>query len=68
MTAVARDAVVVDGFSRFDLGAAIGRDEAVHIGLKAGGVTTSFLAEATKYGGVRKPPDEATTRETTEPH
>jgi hypothetical protein len=66
MTAVARDAVVVGGFSRFDLGAAIGRDEAVHVGLKAGGVTTAFLAEANRYGGVRR--TEARASETTEPH
>jgi hypothetical protein len=55
MTSLARDARVVDGFSRAELGVAVGRDEVVHIGLAAGGLTTAFLAEAARYDGVRRP-------------
>jgi predicted RNA-binding protein YlxR (DUF448 family) len=53
MIAAARGATVVDAFDRRALGAAVGRDEAVHIGLAGGGLTTAFLADVARYDGVR---------------
>jgi uncharacterized protein len=56
MAAAARDAQLVDVFARHDLGAAMGRDEAVHIGLMSGGLTKAFVIDATRYDGVRQKP------------
>jgi uncharacterized protein len=56
MAATAREAQLVDVFARRDLGAAMGRDEAVHIGLMSGGLTKAFVIDATRYDGVRKKP------------
>ena len=53
MAAAARGAKVIDTFDRQDLGAAVGREEAVHIGLEHGGLTKTFVIEATRYDGVR---------------
>lgn len=53
MIAAVRGAPVVDAFDRRELGAALGRDEVVHIGLRAGGLTDAFVAEAARYQGVR---------------
>jgi len=53
MAAAARGAKVIDLFARAELGAAVGREEAVHIGLAAGGLTAAFAAESERYGGVR---------------
>ena len=53
MAAAARGAKVIDTFERQDLGAAVGREEAVHIGLEQGGLTKNFVVEAGRYDGVR---------------
>ncbi|MBL8643303.1 MAG: RNA-binding protein [Rhodospirillaceae bacterium] len=53
MVACARGAKVVDVFNRHEIGAALGRDEAVHVGLTSGGLTTVFLTEVARYDGVR---------------
>ncbi len=53
MVATARAAHVVDAFDRYEMGAALGRDEAVHVGLASGGLTTVFLTEVARYEGVR---------------
>jgi hypothetical protein len=55
MVAAAREAAVVESFTRAELGAAMGRDDAVHIGLAPGGVTTAFVVETARYDGVRRP-------------
>jgi len=56
MVASVRGAPVVDVFDRHELGAAVGRDEVVHVGLAKGGLTAVFLAEAARYDGVRSKP------------
>ena len=56
MMAAARGAILIDTFERSDLGAAIGREEVVHIGLANGGVTKAFVAEVARYEGVRLKP------------
>lgn len=56
MIASVRGAPVVDAFARNELGPAVGRVEAVHVGLASGGLTTVFLAEAARYNGVRSKP------------
>lgn len=53
MAAAARGAVVVEAFDRRELGAVMGRDETVHIGLERGGLTDAFLADVGRYEGVR---------------
>jgi predicted RNA-binding protein YlxR (DUF448 family) len=53
MAAAARGVKIVELFARSELGAAVGRDEAVHIGLTAGGLTEAFTAESERYDGVR---------------
>jgi uncharacterized protein len=53
MAAAARGAKVIDAFERRDLGAAVGREEAVHIGLAQGGLTKAFVTDAERYDGVR---------------
>ena len=54
MAAAARGAQMIDLFERRDLGAAMGRDEAVHIGLSKGGLTDAFVIDAMRYDGVRQ--------------
>jgi hypothetical protein len=54
MVAAARGARVVEVFTRRELGPAVGRDEAVHIGLAAGGLTETFATDAARYEGVRQ--------------
>lgn len=53
MIAAAHSAAVIEAFSRSEMGQAVGREEAVHIGLAAGGLTAAFLADALRYDGVR---------------
>ncbi|MBL8628108.1 MAG: RNA-binding protein [Rhodospirillaceae bacterium] len=57
MVAAVRGAAVVDAFDRHDIGAALGREEAVHVGLANGGLTTVFLTEVARYDGVRRRPE-----------
>ena len=53
MIAAVRGAPMICAFARQDLGGAVGRVEAVHIGLAAGGLTSSFVTETARYEGVR---------------
>jgi len=59
MAAAVRGAKVIDAFTRSDLGAAVGREEAVHIGLVHGGLTKAFVTDAERYEGVRIKPAHA---------
>jgi len=45
---------LVDEFTGAELGAALGRDVAVHVALLPGRLTTALVEDATRYGGVRK--------------
>lgn len=53
MSALVRAAAVVDVFTSAELGAALGRDMAVHVGLSSGRLTTMILEDANRYGGLR---------------
>jgi len=50
--ALAPGVPVVDLFSGDDLGQALGREHAVHVGLEAGGLTKALATEAARYAGV----------------
>lgn len=51
--ALAPGVAMVSCLSAAELGAALGRDHAVHIALKAGPLTDSFIAEARRLAGFR---------------
>ena len=52
VTGMAPDAEVIDAFTSAELGQAVGRDHAVHVGLVSDKLTTSLAAESKKYYGV----------------
>ena len=52
-TALVPHAPVVDVFTGAEMGAALGRDAAVHVALRAGGLTTALIEDAARYAGVR---------------
>lgn len=52
-TALVPHVPVVDAFTGAEMGAALGRDAAVHVALRAGGLTTALIEEAARYVGVR---------------
>ena len=52
-TALVPRAPVVDVFTGAEMGAALGRDAAVHVAMRAGGLTTALIEEAARYEGVR---------------
>ena len=56
-TALVPHVPVVDAFTGAEMGAALGRDAAVHVALRAGGLTTALIEEAARYDGVRKTTD-----------
>ena len=45
---------VVNVFTGAELGAALGRDAAVHVALRAGTLTSTLIEEAARYAGVKK--------------
>lgn len=53
MTARAGVVPVITCFSRVELGAALGRDEAVHVALEAGHLASSFMAAVERLKGFR---------------
>lgn len=53
--ALAPHVPVVNVFTGAELGAALGRDAAVHVALLPGRLTTTLLEDAARYGGVRQP-------------
>ncbi len=53
--ALVPDVPVVDVFSGAELGAALGRDAAVHVVLRPGRLATMLLDDAARYAGVRAP-------------
>jgi predicted RNA-binding protein YlxR (DUF448 family) len=55
MTARAGALPIVGCFGRRELGAALGRDEAVHVALEAGSLATRFLAAVERLEGFRRP-------------
>jgi predicted RNA-binding protein YlxR (DUF448 family) len=60
LCALAPHVPVVDAFAAAELGAALGRDAAVHVGLASGGLTASLSDDAARYQGVKArpaPPD-----------
>jgi uncharacterized protein len=52
VTGLAPDAEVIDAFTSAELGQAVGRDHAVHVGLSSDKLTTGLVAESKKYLGV----------------
>lgn len=54
MVAAAKGLPLVEAFNRSELGEALGRDEAVHVGLAHGALTASFVIEAGRYAGVKE--------------
>ncbi len=52
VTGMAPGAEVIDAFTGAELGQAVGRDHAVHVGLLSDKLTTSLAAESKKYYGV----------------
>lgn len=52
VTGLAPDVPVVDVFTGEELGQALGRDHAVHVGLTADPLTESLARDAKRYGGV----------------
>ena len=54
-TALVSHVPVVDVFTGAELGAALGRDAAVHVALRAGALTTTLIEEAARYAGVKMP-------------
>ncbi|MHB1206771.1 MAG: RNA-binding protein [Rhodospirillaceae bacterium] len=58
-TALVPDVPVVDVFTGAELGAALGRDAAVHVALKAGTLTSTLIEEAARYAGVKKAASES---------
>ena len=53
ITALAPSLPVVDAFSGAELGAALGRDAAVHVALLGGPLTEGLIADAARYAGMR---------------
>lgn len=53
IVSMAPDAQIVDAFSGAELGAALGRDVAVHVALQRGRLTATLLEDATRYAGLR---------------
>lgn len=54
VTALAPHAVVVDVFTKGELGAALGRDEVVHVAVAAGRLTQTMLEDVARYRGLRR--------------
>ena len=52
-TALVPDVPVIDAFTGAELGAALGRDAAVHVALMAGALTEGLIADAARYAGVK---------------
>ena len=52
ITGLAPDALVIDVFTGAELGQALGRDHAVHVGLEADRLTDTLMVEAKRYSGV----------------
>jgi predicted RNA-binding protein YlxR (DUF448 family)/ribosomal protein L30E len=55
LEALAPGVPVIDVFTGAELGQALGRDHAVHVGLEPGGLTAALIKEATRYAGVKGP-------------
>ncbi len=53
--ALVPDVPMVDCFTGAELGAALGRDAAVHVALLPGRLTATLLEDAARYNGVRRP-------------
>ncbi|HYD32813.1 MAG TPA: RNA-binding protein [Azospirillaceae bacterium] len=53
LKALARDLPVVELFSATEIGAALGRDNAVHAAMGQGGLATRFLAESRRLAGLK---------------
>ena len=45
---------MVDVFTGAELGAALGRDAAVHVALLRGGLTETLLEDTARYAGLRR--------------
>jgi predicted RNA-binding protein YlxR (DUF448 family) len=54
-TAQAPTTPVVDAFTSSELGAALGRDNVIHVALAEGRLTRTFMDDAARYSGVRPP-------------
>ena len=54
-TALAPQAPVVDAFTSSELGAALGRDNVIHVALAEGRLTRTILDDAARYGGFKTP-------------
>ncbi len=52
VTGIAPNVPVIDAFTGAELGQALGRDHAVHVGLVADRLTEALAGEATRYQGV----------------
>ena len=52
--ALVPDVPMVDFFTGAELGAALGRDTAVHVALLSGRLTATLLEDAARYNGVRR--------------
>jgi ribosomal protein L7Ae-like RNA K-turn-binding protein len=52
MVALATDVPIVDVFTGAEMGAALGRDAAVHVGLLPGALTARLLEDAARYAAV----------------
>jgi hypothetical protein len=60
ITALVPSLPVVDAFTGAELGAALGRDAAVHVALLGGPLTEGLIADAARYAGVRARSDART--------
>ncbi len=56
LAALAGDRPIVECLTAAELGAAFGRDQAIHAGLASGRLADLFLAEAARLGGFRRLP------------
>jgi predicted RNA-binding protein YlxR (DUF448 family) len=54
-TAQAPTTPVVDAFTSSELGAALGRDNVIHVALAEGHLTRTFMDDAARYDGLRRP-------------
>src|SRR5207244_3571692 len=53
--ALAPEAPVVDAFTSSELGAALGRDNVIHVALAPGRLTRTLLDDAARYDGLKGP-------------
>lgn len=54
-TAQAPTTPVVDAFTSSELGAALGRDNVIHVALAEGRLTRTFVDDAARYSGLKSP-------------